>query len=119
METRSDGEGTPSSCIRSLEQKAHVSDCLSRVRFPWQEAGLGLQLRVYRGVPVVNLNAVMPDKKVVVRPQVILKTADAASIYSGLHKGAVLVGIVRSMFGNFLWCVPVLPSTFASIARGQ
>lgn len=33
-------------------------------------AGLGLQLRVYRGVPLVNLNAIAPDKKVEVRPQV-------------------------------------------------
>lgn len=35
-----------------------------------QSAGLGLQLRVYRGVPLVSLNAIAPDKKVEVRPQV-------------------------------------------------
>lgn len=38
--------------------------------FLLQSAGLGLQLRVYRGVPLVNLNAITPDKKVEVRPQV-------------------------------------------------
>eukprot|EP00752_Nemacystus_decipiens_P016356 g14627.t1 len=36
-------------------------------------AGLGLQLRVYRGVPLVNLNAIAPDKKVEVRPQTALR----------------------------------------------
>lgn len=39
--------------------------------FLLQSAGLGLQLRVYRGVPLVSLNAITPDKKVEVRPQVI------------------------------------------------
>lgn len=38
--------------------------------FLLQSAGLGLQLRVYRGVPLVSLNAITPDKKVEVRPQV-------------------------------------------------
>lgn len=44
-------------CVRVL--------CLSA-----QGPGLGLQLRVYRGVPLVSLNAVTPDKRVEVRPQV-------------------------------------------------
>ncbi|CAM9136063.1 unnamed protein product, partial [Laminaria digitata] len=38
-----------------------------------KSAGLGLQLRVYRGVPLVSLNAITPDKKVEVRPQTALR----------------------------------------------
>ncbi|CAM9667331.1 unnamed protein product [Ectocarpus sp. 12 AP-2014] len=55
--------------VRGIEKVDAAQDDADEVK----AAGLGLQLRVYRGVPLVNLNSIAPDKKVEVRPQTALR----------------------------------------------
>ncbi|CBJ25706.1 conserved unknown protein [Ectocarpus siliculosus] len=55
--------------VRGVEKVDAAQDDADEVK----AAGLGLQLRVYRGVPLVNLNSIAPDKKVEVRPQTALR----------------------------------------------